>query len=59
MSGKQTAIITGASRGIVAGLVEGFLEKGYNVVAESTPRGWRRSRSALVTPAQFHVVPDK
>ena len=35
MSGKQTVIITGASRGIGAGLVHGFLEKGYNVVATS------------------------
>ena len=35
MSGKETAIITGASGGIGAGLVEGFLEKGYNVVATS------------------------
>jgi NAD(P)-dependent dehydrogenase (short-subunit alcohol dehydrogenase family) len=35
MSGKQTAIITGASGGVGAGLVEGFLEKGYNVVATS------------------------
>jgi NAD(P)-dependent dehydrogenase (short-subunit alcohol dehydrogenase family) len=35
MSGKQTAIITGASGGGGAGLVEGFLEKGYNVVATS------------------------
>lgn len=35
MSGKQTAIITGASGGIGAGLVERFLEEGYNVVATS------------------------
>ena len=35
MSGKKTAIITGASRGIGAGLVEGFLTEGYNVVATS------------------------
>jgi NAD(P)-dependent dehydrogenase (short-subunit alcohol dehydrogenase family) len=35
MSGKQTAIITGASGGIGAGLVQGFLGKGYNVVATS------------------------
>ncbi len=35
MSSKKTAIITGASGGIGAGLVEGFLEKGYNVVATS------------------------
>ena len=35
MSGKQTAIITGTSGGIGAGLVEGFLREGYNVVATS------------------------
>jgi NAD(P)-dependent dehydrogenase (short-subunit alcohol dehydrogenase family) len=35
MSGKHTAIITGASRGIGAGLVQGFLKEGYNVVATS------------------------
>src|SRR5271154_393571 len=35
MSGKKTAIITGASGGIGAGLVEGFLAEGYNVVATS------------------------
>jgi putative intracellular protease/amidase len=35
VSGKKTAIITGASGGIGAGLVAGFLEEGYNVVATS------------------------
>ena len=35
MSGKKTAIITGASGGIGAGLVEAFLQAGYNVVATS------------------------
>src|SRR5580658_50100 len=35
MSGKKTAIITGASGSIGAGLVEGFLGEGYNVVATS------------------------
>ena len=35
MSGKKTAIITGASGGIGAGLVEGFRREGYNVVATS------------------------
>ena len=35
MSGKQRAIITGASGGIGAGLVEGFLREGYSVVATS------------------------
>jgi NAD(P)-dependent dehydrogenase (short-subunit alcohol dehydrogenase family) len=32
---SKTAIITGASRGIGAGLVEAFLKRGYNVVANS------------------------
>src|SRR5712671_6086067 len=31
----KTAIVTGASRGIGAGLVEAFLSRGYNVVANS------------------------
>src|SRR5271163_378304 len=35
MSEKKTAIITGASGGIGAGLVQGFLGEGYNVVATS------------------------
>jgi NAD(P)-dependent dehydrogenase (short-subunit alcohol dehydrogenase family) len=35
MSGRKTAIITGASGGIGSGLVEGFLREGYNVVATS------------------------
>jgi NAD(P)-dependent dehydrogenase (short-subunit alcohol dehydrogenase family) len=35
MAGKKTAIVTGASGGIGAGLVEGFLREGYNVVATS------------------------
>jgi NAD(P)-dependent dehydrogenase (short-subunit alcohol dehydrogenase family) len=35
MSGKKTGIVTGASGGIGAGLVEAFLREGYNVVATS------------------------
>jgi len=35
MSDQKTAIVTGASRGIGADLVEAFLKKGYNVVATS------------------------
>jgi NAD(P)-dependent dehydrogenase (short-subunit alcohol dehydrogenase family) len=33
MSDKKTSIVTGASGGIGAGLVEAFLKQGYNVVA--------------------------
>jgi NAD(P)-dependent dehydrogenase (short-subunit alcohol dehydrogenase family) len=35
MPDSKTAIVTGAQRGIGAGLVEGLLNKGYNVVATS------------------------
>jgi NAD(P)-dependent dehydrogenase (short-subunit alcohol dehydrogenase family) len=35
MSDKKTAIVTGASQGIGAGLVEAFLKNGYNVVGTS------------------------
>lgn len=35
MSDKKTAIVTGASQGIGAGLVEAFLKEGYHVVATS------------------------
>lgn len=35
MSDKKTAIVTGASQGIGAGVVQAFLKEGYNVVATS------------------------
>lgn len=35
MLGKRTIIVTGASQGIGAGLTQAFLERGYNVVANS------------------------
>src|SRR5262249_5150819 len=34
-SQPRTAIVTGASRGIGAGIVKGFVERGFNVVANS------------------------
>ncbi|MGO7203748.1 SDR family NAD(P)-dependent oxidoreductase, partial [Rhizobium ruizarguesonis] len=33
MTTKKTVIVTGASQGIGAGLVNAFIERGYNVVA--------------------------
>ena len=47
MSDKKTAIVTGASGGIGAGLVAAFLKEGYNVVATSLDVS--RSLSALPT----------
>jgi NAD(P)-dependent dehydrogenase (short-subunit alcohol dehydrogenase family) len=36
MSGPQkTAIVTGTSQGIGAGIVQAFVERGFNVVANS------------------------
>jgi NAD(P)-dependent dehydrogenase (short-subunit alcohol dehydrogenase family) len=52
MPEKKTAIITGASGGIGAGLVEGFLNEGYNVVATS------RSASQSLTPSASLVLVD-
>src|SRR5262249_28487451 len=35
ISHRKTAIVTGASQGIDAGIVKGFVERGFNVVANS------------------------
>ncbi|HVH89137.1 MAG TPA: SDR family NAD(P)-dependent oxidoreductase, partial [Terriglobales bacterium] len=35
MASKGTIIVTGASQGIGAGVVQAFLERNYNVVANS------------------------
>jgi NAD(P)-dependent dehydrogenase (short-subunit alcohol dehydrogenase family) len=35
MAGKRTAIVTGASQGIGAAVVQAFLDRGYSVVATS------------------------
>jgi len=51
MSGKKTAIITGASGGIGAGLVEGFLREGYNVVATS-----RKAKRELPTSGRLVLL---
>jgi NAD(P)-dependent dehydrogenase (short-subunit alcohol dehydrogenase family) len=52
MSDKKTAIVTGASRGIGAGLVEGFLKRGYNVLATS------RNASQSLTASPSLVLVD-
>ena len=52
MSRKQTAIITGTSGGIGAGVVERFLAEGYNVVATS------RDASGKLTSSGSLVLVD-
>lgn len=46
MSDSKTAIVTGAQQGIGAGLVEGFLNAGYNVVGTSLAASGSRSASS-------------
>jgi NAD(P)-dependent dehydrogenase (short-subunit alcohol dehydrogenase family) len=48
MPNQKTAIITGASRGIGAGLVQSFLKEGYNVVATSRNVGRHLSASSTL-----------
>ncbi len=65
----KTAIVTAGSRGIGAGVVNAFLERGYNVVANSRhitkPRAFEASdRLALVDgniadPATLHRLHDR
>ena len=54
MSDKKTAIVTGASGGIGAGLVEAFLKEGYNVVGTSL----HASRSLNASPRLVLVDGD-
>ncbi|MGB2665969.1 MAG: SDR family oxidoreductase [Candidatus Acidiferrum sp.] len=54
MSGKKTAIVTGAQQGIGAGLVAGFLAQGYNVVATSL----KASQSLTASPSLVLVDGD-
>src|SRR5882762_7210791 len=52
MSGpRKTAIVTGASQGIGAGIVKGFVERGFNVVASS-----QKVTQSTVVAASDHVA---
>ena len=52
MSGPQkTAIVTGASQGIGAGIAKGFVERGFNVVANS-----RKVTQSTEVAASTHVA---
>jgi NAD(P)-dependent dehydrogenase (short-subunit alcohol dehydrogenase family) len=51
MAGRKTVVVTGASQGIGAGVVQAFLDRGYNVVANSrniTSSGALRPSDKLV-----------
>ncbi|MGA2230631.1 MAG: SDR family oxidoreductase [Tepidisphaeraceae bacterium] len=51
---RKTAIVTGASQGIGAGIVKGFVERGYNVVATSRSV----TQSAEVAASEHIAVVD-
>ena len=50
-SQRKTAIVTGASQGIGAGIVKGFVERGFNVVANS-----RKISQSTEVAASDHVA---
>src|SRR5437763_15181073 len=50
-SPRKTAIVTGASRGIGAGIVKAFVERGFNVVANS-----RKVTQSTEVAASEHVA---
>jgi NAD(P)-dependent dehydrogenase (short-subunit alcohol dehydrogenase family) len=55
MSGpRKTAIVTGASQGIGAGIVKAFVERGYNVVANSR----KMTQSTEVAPSDRIALVD-
>jgi NAD(P)-dependent dehydrogenase (short-subunit alcohol dehydrogenase family) len=50
-STRKTAIVTGASQGVGAGIVKGFVERGFNVVASS-----RKVTQSAEVAASNHVA---
>ena len=48
---QKTAIVTGASQGIGAGIVKGFVERGFNVAANS-----RKVTQSTEVAASHHVA---
>jgi NAD(P)-dependent dehydrogenase (short-subunit alcohol dehydrogenase family) len=58
MSQKKTAIVTGASQGIGAGLVEAFLREGYNVVATSLNVSQSAALQVFASPSLVLVDGD-
>jgi len=51
---RKTVVVTGASQGIGAGIVKGFVERGFNVVANSR----KVTQSTEVTPSNHVALVD-
>src|SRR4051812_28740867 len=56
---RKVAVITGASQGIGAGLVRGFLDRGYRVVANSRPIPPEAAADALASDIADPAVADR
>jgi len=52
---QKTAIVTGASQGIGAGLVDAFLKRGYNVVANSAKHRQNKPVSGVADISRWSV----
>jgi len=59
MSGKKTAIVTGASGGIGSGLVERFLTEDYNVVATSREANRKLTTSGTLVLLDGDISKDQ
>src|ERR1700761_5517297 len=51
---RKTAIVTGASQGIGAGIVKGFVERGFSIVANSR----KMTQSTEVAPSDQVALVD-
>ncbi len=57
MSGpRKTAIVTGASQGIGAGIVKGFVERGFKVVANSRKVTQSTDGAGIMTAASLPMA---
>src|SRR6185295_15820905 len=53
-SARKTVIVTGASQGIGAGIVKAFVERGFNVVANSR----KMTQSAEIAASNYVALVD-
>lgn len=53
ISSSKVVVVTGASQGIGASLVQGFLDKGYNVVANSRSIAQQETENLITVPGDI------
>jgi NAD(P)-dependent dehydrogenase (short-subunit alcohol dehydrogenase family) len=62
MASNKTVIVTGASQGIGAAVVQAFLDRGYNVVASSrsvSKAGFTPSPNLALVDGDIGQAPDR